>query len=434
MALPSLPGRSRTLPVAAPAAPPFPLVAAHFAAGLGWFLLGATGLVWLAPTLASGTFLDPRILALTHTITLGFLTTVIMGVLYQIYPAILGVACRSVPLAWGSFVAQTAGTALLVAGLLWGSPPLLVVGWSVLFVATFGVAWNVLPGRRKATRNRQVGVYISYAHTAFGFAMAIGLARIGDGFGWWTTPRLALLASHFQFAAVGFGGLTAMGVGSRMLPMFLGAEQGESRALRWIPRVTLSGAVLFAVGALLGGAALQWAGAIFMAGGVALFLRLAQRWYNQSPIRQTDAALRFMATALGALAAAVPFGFAALEAGLRLPGLQAAYPVLLLLGWLGGLILGVSYRILPNLAWHHRYASQRRNPGVPGLADLVSPRLGLAAARLHTVGLLVMIPALVFGRGGFARMGAVLLFLAAAGTAWHHGGVLLRKRGLAEES
>lgn len=427
IALQSVPGRGRALPVAAPAAPPFQLVAAHFASAFLWLLIGSAGLIWLAPILASGSFLDPRVLALTHTFTLGFLTTVIMGVLYQIYPAILGVACRSVRVAWWSFGLQTAGTALLVAGLLSSERRLLGLGWTGLFLATFGIAWNVLPGRRRATRNRQVGAYVSYGHTAFGFAMAIGLARIGDGFGWWITPRLALLASHFQFAAVGFGGLTAMGVGSRMIPMFLGAELKEGASLRWIPRVTLTGTVVFSLGALLSVAALQWTGAILMAGGAILFLKLAQGWYDQSQVRKGDAAIRFLVTALASLAAAVPFGFAALEAGLTQPGLQAAYPALVVLGWLAGLVLGVSYRILPNLTWHHRYASQIRNPNVPGLGALLTPRLGLASAWMYTAGLLVLIPALVFNSGAIARAGAALLLAAVAATVGHHGRMLVGK-------
>lgn len=425
--LPPPSGRGRALPVAAVKAPPFPLVGAHFAAGLAWALLGAAGLTWLAPQLAQGNFLDPRVLALTHTFTLGFLTTVIMGVLYQIYPAMLGVAPRSLRVAWYALVLQTAGTAALVAGLFTGERTLLGCGWSLLFLATFGVAWNILPGRRRAQRNKQIGAYVSYAHTAFGFAMAIGLARIGDGFGWWTTPRLALLAAHFQFAAVGFGGLTAMGVGSRMLPMFFGTPQEEDVAFRWIPRIILSGTVVFALGALRSLAALQWAGAVLMALGTLLFLRLAQGWYAGSPVKGRDGALRLMITALGAMAASIPLGFAALEAGLRQPGLLAAYPVVVVLGWLGGLILGVSYRILPNLAWQHLYASARRNPGVPGLRDIVSPRIGAVASWSFLAGMLLLVPALVLGGGAVARAGASLV-LAAVLLTWVHHLRLLRPR------
>lgn len=420
VAIQPLPGKGRALPVAAATAPGFPLVGSHFAAAFGWVLLGSAGLVWLAPQLAQGNFLDPRVLALTHTFTLGFLTTVIMGVLYQIYPAMLGVGMRSRLVAWSSLALQTVGTVALVSGLLTGERQLLGCGWLLLFLATFGVAWNILPGRRKAQRNKQVGAYVSYAHTAFGFAMAIGLARIGDSFGWWTTPRLPLLAAHFQFAAVGFGGLTAMGVGSRMLPMFLGSPQEEDLAFRWIPRVLLTGTTLFGLGALLSSGVLQWSGAITMALGALVFLRLAQGWYDRSPLQGTDAALRLMILALGALAGSIPLGFAALYTGLRQPGLQAAYPVLFVLGWLGGLIIGVSYRILPNLAWQHRFAGAQRNPGVPSMREIVSPRIGAVASWCFIAGIVALVPALAFGVAAVAQAGAGLVFVAVGLTCVHH--------------
>jgi len=410
----------RQLPLAAaPDLPPFPLIAAHFGVAIGWALTGGAGLVWLAPTLAGGTFLDPRVLALTHTITLGFLTTTIMGVLYQIYPAMLGIGCRSIRVAWWSLWSQTAGTVLLVCGLL-GHRQLLAWGWMALFAATFGVAWNVLPLRRRASRNRQIGAYISYAHTAFGFAMAIGAVRIGDALGWWTTPRLELLAGHFQFAAVGFGGLTAMGVGSRMIPMFLGAETRDGWEIRWIPRIVLLGTVVFAAGALARQALVAWSGALLMALGTGLFLRSSLGWVRRLARRTADPAALFIGGALVSLTAAVPLGFAALASGLTRPGLQAAYPALVLLGWLVGLILGVSYRVLPTLTWHHRFAARAGQAGIPTLPEMVVPRLGVAAALALSAGIVLLVPALALGYATFARLGATLFWLAVLLTAVHH--------------
>lgn len=422
---PARPGSAagpRPLPLAAaaPPLPPFRLIAAHFALAFGWLLLGSTGLVWLAPTLAAGTFLDPRVLALTHTITLGFLTTTIMGVLYQIYPAMLGVGCRSLRVAWASLAAQTGGTALLVCGLLLGHGPLLGWGWMVLFVATFGIAWNVLPLRRRATRNRQLGAYVSYGHTAFGFAMAIAAARVGDALGWWTTPRFELLAAHFQFAAIGFGGLTAMGVGSRMIPMFLGAESRDGWELKWVPRIVLSGTVVFAAWALTGISGLAWCGAALMSFGTCLYLRLAYGWAHRRASRRADPTILLLAAALCFLAAAIPLGIAALAAGLGRPGLQVAYPVLFVLGWLTGLILGVSYRVLPTLTWHHRFATRAGDPGIPSLPELLAPRLGIPAAVAHAAGILLLVPALTLGSGAGARTGAILFLFSVLLTAIHH--------------
>lgn len=411
--------RSRALPVAGPSAPPYALVVSHFAISLVWLMLGCLGLVVLAPTLAKGIFLDPRVLALTHTITLGFLTTVVMGVLYQIYPAMLGVSCRSIRLAWGSLAGQTLGTTFLVAGLWTGTPWLMAWAWTLLFAATFGVSWNILPLRRKATRNRQIGAYVSYGHSAFGLAMALGGARIGDALGWWTTPRLGLLSAHFQLAAIGFGGLTAMGVGSRMIPMFLGADSRDGWELRWIPRIMMTGLVIFAAGEL-GVPALDWIGAGLIAAAALLFLLVAQGWLSRSRSSLRDPTIWYLVTALAALAGAIPMGFGAMTLGLRNPGLQVAYPALVLMGWLAALTIGVSYKILPNLTWHYRFSSRIRNPDAPPVSALLTPALGRASAILYSLGLLVLIPALAAGSGEGARVGGLALSSAVGCTLAHH--------------
>ena len=87
------------------------------------------------------------------------------------------------------------GLALLAGGLLLGQRYLQSAGWSVLFVAVFGSSWNLLPQRRRAPRNRQLGIYISYAHIGFGCAMLVAGVRIGDALGWWTTGPFPFIVS-----------------------------------------------------------------------------------------------------------------------------------------------------------------------------------------------------------------------------------------------
>src|SRR4029453_7044604 len=52
------------------------------------FVAGALGPAWLAPELA-GHYYHPQVLALTHTITLGWITMAIMGATYQLVPVVL---------------------------------------------------------------------------------------------------------------------------------------------------------------------------------------------------------------------------------------------------------------------------------------------------------------------------------------------------------
>ncbi len=419
------PVAARGLPLAQPAPPPFPIIAGHFASGFAWAIAGATGLAWLAPVVAQGNFLDPRVLGLIHLFTLGWITTVIMGVLYQIFPAMLGVGARSLRVARLSLVAQTAGTGLLATGLAGGWRGLQAAGWTLLFAAIFGVAWNLLPQRRRANRNRQLGIYISYAHMGLGFAVMIGGARIGDALGWWTTPRLPLLAAHFHFAAVGFATMTAFGLGGRMLPMFLGTIDTPSWPARWLPRIVASGTVIFAVGAIGRIPALAWLGAAEMAAGAGLFLWQSLQWYRGRARRALDPATSLALLALCSLGLAVPLGLIVLARGPLATGALTGYVALLLLGWLTSLILGVSYRVLPTLTWHHRFATRAGKSGTPTLPEMLKPALGWVTVLLHGAGITVLTGGLLLSNGSLARTGAVLVLAGLLTTTAHHARLLL---------
>jgi hypothetical protein len=324
-----------------------------------------------------------------------------------------------------SLAAQTAGTACLAGGLLTGRPSLQTAGWVLLSSAIFGVAWNLLPQRRRAPRNRQVGIYISYAHIGLGAALLIGGARIGDALGWWTVPRLSLLAAHFHFAALGFATMTAMGVGGRMLPMFLDAPAAPTWPERWLPRVLGTGTVVFGLGEIAGRASLAWIGAGGMAAGAALFLWLSGRWYLGRSRPALDPTTSLMLAALGWLVLAVPIGCTALWRGPLAPGWLTAYVVSLLLGWLTAFILGVSYRVLPTLTWHYRFAARAGQPGVPALPETLLVPLGWATVALHTVGLALLTAGLLASHAALARAGALLFLLAILATTVHHARLML---------
>ena len=51
-------------------------------------MLAALGVVWLAPELV-GHYYQPRVVALAHTVTLGWITLAIMGASYQVIPVVL---------------------------------------------------------------------------------------------------------------------------------------------------------------------------------------------------------------------------------------------------------------------------------------------------------------------------------------------------------
>jgi hypothetical protein len=394
----------RSLPVRQAATPPpFALSASHFVVSLLWLTVGAGGLVAVAPALARGQFLEPRVLATVHVFSLGVVTTSIFGSLYQMLPPLLGVSVRSVRAAALGLVLLTAGTMTLVGGLWLAHPGWQGAGWTLVAGAIGCASWTLLPQRRKATQGRLTGAYISAGHSALGLAFLIAGARIGEGLGWWQLDRLGLLAAHFHLAALGFATLTAVGVSSRIVPMFLASARTPVWPLRWIGPIAGTGLLLFAGGQLGGSRPATLAGAGLLALAMAGYLALVVVYFR-SRTRPLDPALGHIAAAFVSLAAAVVVGLRLLWAtGGSLPRGLASYAVLALVGWLITLIIGVYYRVIPFLAWLNLAGASaaRRDP-----VGLVSRRAGWITLGLLTVGTWTLAAAVAAGQPAAARVGA----------------------------
>lgn len=408
-------------------APPFALPGEHFAAGLVWLALGAAGLVMVAPLLAQGGFLAPRVIAVTHCFTLGWITTSIFGALYQLFPVVLGAPARSVRVGHATFWVLQAGVALLVAGTWWWRPPLIAAGWVVLFLAVGGLAWNVLPQRRRAPRGRTIGLYISAAHMALGFAMAVVAARIGAELGWWRIDRLGLLAAHAHLAVVGFATLTAVGVGSRLLPMFLLSHGHAEWPLRWIGPVVGAGLVVFATGELLSSRAVAVSGALAMAAGIALYLALVTGYFVHRARRALDPGLAHVATAFIFLALATGLGLLVFLLPGFHPRLIVTYAAAGIIGWLSLLVAGIYQKIVPFLTWLHRFAERVGEPGVPRIADLTVPAVGWTMLVLFAGSLLLLLAGIAAGVGVLVRIGAAGFAAATALLVGQHARLALRR-------
>ena len=98
MAAPVLPSAASTMTTAA--APrsasdlSLRLAAEHFTASTIFLLAGSVGLFWIAPLLAAGLFPERQVAAVTHLFTLGWITTTMLGALYQLLPVALGAPVR----------------------------------------------------------------------------------------------------------------------------------------------------------------------------------------------------------------------------------------------------------------------------------------------------------------------------------------------------
>ena len=394
------------------AMPPFALPASHFAVALGWLGIGSGCLVAAAPSLARGQWLSPEAAAVAHCFTIGWLVTSAYGTLYQMGPVAMGIEARSVRAGFVTLALHTAGTALVVAGLGGWLPRLMGAGWVLVALGLALWSWNV--GSRLGTTPRapRIGWTVLAAFGALWLGLLVAGARIGNALGWWMVPRAALVAAHVQLAAVGFGTLLVMGIGSRLLPMFLLSRTAPEWAAPWAAPLTAGGVLLQVAGWLAGVPTLAAAGGVVAAAGVTLFLVQATLWFRHRARPQLDPSLRQVIAALALLGAALVAGLAALVTAR--PQFVAAYGLLLIVGWLAVLVSAIYARILPFLTWMHRYSPRVGEKGLPRVGDLVPVKWMRVASVAWIAGAALLPLAVALGVPSLASAGAALF---AAGSA-----------------
>lgn len=395
-------------PLASRLSPPLVLPGEHFAAGVLVLVLGAVGLVWVAPDLASGRYLTPGAVAVTHLFTLGWITLSIFGALYQFLPVALGESIRSVRLAHGGFALFVAGLPLFAYGLVSG-----MSGATIWGSALFGTAVLLFCGNLAATlargRRRDLTWWSLTAAVAYLFLTAVlGVALAGNvRWGYLGVSRWTALGVHMHLALAGWVLMVVIGVAHRLLPMFLlshGARETWGRAAAVLVSMGVACLVLLHHAPPI---ASQWLPAALIAGGLGAFLVQAASFFRHRVKPRLDAGLRLAAGGLVVLAAGLVLGASSMVAGWNPGTLVAAYGLALILG-LSLFVAGHYYKIVPFLIWYHRYGPLVGRGAVPKVGELYSARAAGVAAVLMVAGVAGLVLAVLAGSGEWARAAAVV--------------------------
>ncbi|HSM07223.1 MAG TPA: hypothetical protein VK858_21530 [Longimicrobiales bacterium] len=361
------------------AAPPFSLPGSHFATGLVFLLSGAVGLVAAVPALSVGAFLAPTVTAVTHLFTLGWITVSIMGALYQFVPVALGRPMRwTSPAPW-TLAVYASGVLLLVLGMLTQRGGLAAVGGALVGLAVLVFVANLLATLARAPERDLTWWALALAALFLVLTVALG-GTLSANLNWWFLggDRLTAIAVHLHVAVAGWVMLVVVGVGQRLLPMFLLSHGADERPAAWAVGLLSSGtALLFAVHHVPEGL-LRRAPAALILAGMAAFLLQARAFFRHRRRRSLDPGLRSAAAALALVGVGSATGGVYALAGLSSTRLVLAYVMAVILG-LSVFVAAHYYKIVPFLVFYHRYGPLVGRHPVPRVTDLYSPAAAAAA-------------------------------------------------------
>ena len=392
-------------------APSLSLPFRYFAASLVFLALFGLLIPFYSQVLLGG-FFQPKLLALVHIVTLGWMVNTIIGATFQLVPVALQVPIASERLGRWLFPLYLLAVITLIVGFWQFDIWLLVLAGGLILLSGLMYLGNMARtlGQVKHWDPIAVHIAVAFGHMALIGSLAV-LLILHNHFGLLGLAFLPTLKTHILLAVVGFISVLTMGVAYKLIPMFTLTED------LWSPRLSWAELGLVHVGLAGLGAhfytGIPWLaglGVVGLPGGIGLFGWQMVSLYLQRRRRVFDVAMPF------SLAATAWFLLAVLVGSLAMVGLVPAsvdlwkaVTYLLLLGWIGQMILGMMYKITTFLLWLNKYAARIGKQPVPRLDDLYSREIGMIGYGLWNAA--VLTGGLVIGFGFAPLMLAAALYL-----------------------
>ncbi|MEO6148387.1 MAG: hypothetical protein ABIT70_15350, partial [Sulfuriferula sp.] len=400
----------------------------RFFLGAPLFLLLAALILLVSGPQALMSRWTPALLALTHLVTLGFLSMTMIGALMQMLPV---VADSSMPqpqlVAWMVHIPLVAGTAMLASGLFFSQTDMLDAAIFMLAFALgvflIAAAYSLATSRvRHATTRAML-----FAGIALALTVGLGTALVGTLSGYFHLPMQELVGLHVAWGLPGWVGLLVMGVAYQVVPMFQLTPAYPARLTRWLGGSVFWLLCAWSLTSLIPSPLASWGGSL-VAGGIAIGFAVfagATLYLQQKRRRRiVDVTQQFWRIGMLSLLAAVALWGGAQQ----VPGIAAdpRYPIVLgvlfMFGFAVSVVSGMLYKIVPFLVWFHLQGRLPKGSTVPNMKQIVPDHAARRQMQAHATTLLLLLgsiawPVLIYPAAlalGFASCMLWLNLLAAA--------------------
>jgi hypothetical protein len=347
---------------------------------LAYFAFAHLCLLWAALTLAwdprgvAGFFYHPRMLAVVHLVTLGWISSSILGALYLVLPMAFRAPLRKSRLDGWIFGIHVTGVLGMVSHFWIDSPNGMV--WSaataVLGFTLAAVRFGPAVSAARSTPAVRFHLYLAFANVVMAglLGTTVGLNKF---FPFLPGGPLSGVLAHAHLAILGWATLLVMGVGYRLIPMLLPSAVPSGPAV-WCSAVLMElGTLILATGLLV---APTWTavGVVLCAMGVLAFgYQLVWMRRNARPApqgrRTPDLGIIQVGLSIGYLALASLLGLWLVfgEPGVWKLRAAMAYGAAFLLGFFAQIVVGVGSRIVPWAAYLWGFADRgfRETPPPP---------------------------------------------------------------------
>ncbi len=359
-----------------------------------------------------GHYFQPQLLAIVHSMAIAWATMIILGASYQLLPVIAGKKLYSEVIAKWSFYLAALSIPFLIFGFYHFSFDVkFLTAALVLLIAFILFLWNVY----QTVFNAAViqGDYILSASVYLVLTILLGtLLAYNFRFNVLEEGSLSYLKLHAHVGIIGWFLFLIIGVGSKLIPMFLISKYQNESLLKRVYYLLHASILSFFISQTfyknLYIEYLSILGFILIAMSFVYYIYQA---YQHRLKKSVDAAMKSSNISVISILAIIII--AGLMIGLKenKPGIAVSYGFVIFFGWISLLILGMTFKTLPFIIWNAQYADVSGK--TPNPKEMYSHKIFSIMLIVYVLGLLSALIGINFMNEVLLKSSSLMLVLAA---------------------
>lgn len=379
--------------------------------------LAATILLFFSASVFTGHYFHPRVLAITHLLALGWGTMMILGASHQLVPVLIEGKLFSNALAYASFCFAALGIILLVVGFYYfdfGWPAqtgsLLILAALICYLVNIAVSM---------ARSHHENVHAFFVFTGtlwMTITVVLGVLLVFNfNFNLLSFDSLHYLPLHAHIGILGWFLMIVIGIGTRLIPMFLISKYNNVKRLWLIFRLINAALLLFFLSFIFKPSTVIYficVAAIITA--IALFIgfcynaykdRLRKKVEPQIKISIVSGWMMLIPAVIILIILTLPVVFPSREK------LVLIYGVCIFFGWITAIIFGMTFKTLPFILWNKKFHTAAGTGKTPNPRELFSQPIFVTMLGFYFGGLVIFIAGIAWPSVVLLKMGAASLIV-----------------------
>lgn len=363
-------------------------------------------------------YFHPLTLAITHAMALGWGTMIILGASHQLFPVMIESKLHSNFLAYLSFAFAAAGIPLLVYAFYAFNLGLVAqVGATLINLAIASYLTNLW---LSMSNSKSQNIHAIFALTAvlwLFLTTLLGLLLIWN----FTSSILSensvsYLSMHAHIGIIGWFLLMIIGVGSRLIPMFLISKYENKKLLWWIYLLINTGLVGFIylfISSLK--TALYLIPMALVGVGIILFGYYIYQSYTKRIRKKVDEQVKISILSVVFIGIPVIVLVAVILLFAKTSNLQLIllYGFTIFFGWITTIILGMTFKTLPFIIWNKVYSKVAGLGKTPNPKELFSNNIFIANSITYLLGFVIFSLGIILTNTLILNIGALFLLVTA---------------------